>query len=130
MWIVLGCNVYPTRLHDFLINLWSKAGERKGTGLFQDFFLNVILTFCPSCISDNLEQIVGPNLEFVFLEMSLDYKPRNCKLRNRLPQEKFPNELLFLLFCYLFSCKILSHNITSQCPQTFLLEKVSSGVDN
>lgn len=43
------------------------------------------------------EQTVGPNLEFVFLEMSLDYKLRNRKLRNRLPQEKFPNELLFVL---------------------------------
>lgn len=94
---ILDCDVYPPRSHDFLINSWPKPGKRKGTCLSRDFFLNVTLTFCPSCISGIFEQTVGPNLEFVFLEMSLDYKLRNSKLRNRLPQEKFPNELLFVL---------------------------------
>lgn len=126
---ILGCDVYPPRSRDFLINSWPKPGKRKGTCLSRDFFLNVTLTFCPSCISGNFEQTVGPNLEFVFLEMSLDYKLRNSKLRNRLPQEKFPNELFFVLWCHPFSCEILSHTITSQCPQTFLLETVSYEVE-
>lgn len=94
---ILGCDVYPPRSHDFLVNSWFKPGKRKGTCLSWDFFLNVTLTFCPSCIPGNFEQTVGPNLEFVFLEMSLDYKLRNSKLRSRLPQEKIPNELLFVL---------------------------------
>lgn len=38
------------------------------------------------------------NLKSIFLEMS-----SGCKLKNRLPNEKFPKELLLLFFlCYQF----------------------------
>lgn len=66
LWPVLGSDVCSTRSYDFLINLWSKAGERKGTCLSQGILFKCDFYFLSPLHLRKVRADCGPEFRVCF----------------------------------------------------------------